>query len=84
MSDRRWWCALVAEPSPLRATCTGTRRPRPSCATLAQDRQPGSLDATISSWWLTEEDEFAVFCAADTFNTFQSGFTAGWADSHRP
>lgn len=38
----------------------------------------GRIEATLSSYWPTEEDEFSVFCSESTENAFQSSFMASW------
>jgi hypothetical protein len=42
------------------------------------DSPAGRIEATMSSYWPTEEDEFSIYCSAATDNAFQSGFLASW------
>lgn len=42
------------------------------------DSPAGRIEATLVSYWPTEEDEFSIFCSETSENAFQSGFMAGW------
>ena len=38
----------------------------------------GRIEATLSSYGPTEEDEFSIYCSESTENAFQSGFLVSW------
>src|SRR5918994_3906081 len=38
----------------------------------------GRVEATLSSYWAAEEDEFSIFCSETSENAFQASFFASW------